>query len=98
MRNLTKTPLIVSILAAGLLAVSSLYAHEHNGSQGSKAGGDMMGHGGMMGMMGGGGMMGMMGKSSSMMNHCANMMQGGDNGGNRPNEQWRKPGLPDKGN
>jgi len=74
---------VLAVVAAG----SALYAADSQDDSGS-----MMG-GGMMGQLHGsddGGMMGMMGRMSRMMGHCSAMMQGGQ----RPNDQWRK-GTPE---
>ena len=84
MRKHLKTSLVASTLAAGIAAAPTIYAHDSNGSDGS-----MMGQGGMMGPM------------SSMMDHCNEVMQAmndSENGGQRPNEQWREraPQLPDR--
>ncbi|MBZ0147801.1 MAG: hypothetical protein K8F62_09720 [Pseudorhodoplanes sp.] len=91
MSRFKTTLLFVPVLVAGAIAAPSLYAQSSHEPSGS-----MMDHGMMGGKSekGDGGMMGMMGQMSRMMDQCASMMQGG----NRPNEQWRKPAEPDKGN
>jgi hypothetical protein len=87
MRKRTKILAFASILIAGIAGASALYAHETGGSSGS-----MMGHDGMMGRGGMMGMMNMMPRMSRMNDHCGSMMQGG----NRPNEQWRRENPQEK--
>ena len=107
MRKSTIALLLGSVLFAGVVTASSLYAQGSKDSSGSMMGQGMMGdrnakdRGGMMGqgsMQGGqGGMMGMMNmmtQMTKMMDQCSNMMSGG----NKPNDQWRKngPSEPEK--
>lgn len=86
MRKHTKVLLITGALATSLAVAPTLFAQ------------DSRDHGmmGRDGMMGNGGMMGMMRSMSRMMEHCGQMMGGGDE---RPNERWRKtpPAPNDKG-
>jgi hypothetical protein len=80
---------VASILIAGVAAGSALYAQDTGGSSHSMTGPHgMMGHGGMTGMAN------MMPRASRMTGHCGSMMQGG----NRPNDQWRRqdPSAPEK--
>lgn len=96
MRKLTKALLPASILAAGVMTASSLYAQGDEDSPGSMMGRGMMGdksskdEKGMGDMMG---MMKMMKQRSQMMDHCNNMMSD-----DRPNDHWRKdsPSGPEK--
>ena len=84
MRKHVKALLVVSALGAGLAAAPAIYAHDSGESDGSMMGGGMMGKDGMMGMME---------QMSSMMESCNEMMQAmkdSENGGQRPNEQWRE--------
>ena len=86
MRKQTKVWLIASALVTSLAVAPALLAQ------------DSRDHGmvGRDGMMGNGGMIGMMRSMSRMMEHCGQMMGGGDQ---RPNDRWRKaPSAPgDKG-
>jgi len=90
MRKSTTALLLSSILYAGAVPASALFAQDSQ-----KQSGPMMGHG-MMGdknTKGEGGMMGMMKQGSEMTDHCSNMMND-----NRPNDQWRHnaPSAPEK--
>lgn len=101
-----KLILAAAVAAIGLAAAPTLYAHDSQGSSGSRMGSDMMGQGGMMGgmmgsMMGMMNMMNMMSGSSrgQMAQGCGQMMQGMQGGGSQqPNEQWRPNQTPDKDN
>jgi hypothetical protein len=75
MRNVRRM-LSLAAFVVVLAATTVLYAQEPHGPSGSMMRGAMMGIGNMMGR-------GM----SSMIVHCAGMMQG--SGRERPNEQWR---------
>jgi hypothetical protein len=83
MRKSIVTVALASALVAG---VTALHAEEQQGSPGSMKGRDMMGQGRSM-----------MGQTSRMMDRCGSMMQGRGDGGNRPNDQWRRraPSAPD---
>jgi hypothetical protein len=72
--------LIVTLALASALVAggTALRAEDEQGSRGS-----------MMGQS-----RSMMGRTSRMMDHCGSMMLGRGDGGNRPNEQWRKPAPP----
>src|SRR3546814_15370118 len=89
MRKSMKTLAVASALIAGLAAAPALYAHDSEGSGGSKMGSGMMGQGGMMGMMG---------QTSEMMENCNKMMQSmNHDGSGKPNEKWTKDApQPDK--
>jgi len=79
MRKFAIAVSLAMLLIAALAAAPSVYAEQ-------EASGSSMDHG----MMDGGGMMGtmkMMKQMGRMMDHCSGMM---NDGGNRPNDQWRK--------
>jgi hypothetical protein len=75
MRKLIVTVALASALVAGGTA---LRAEDQQGSS-SMMGRDMMSQGRSM-----------MGQTSRMMDHCGSMMRGRGDGGNRPNDQWRR--------
>jgi hypothetical protein len=77
MRKLIVTVVLASVLVA---AVTALHAEDQQGSPGSMMGRGTMGQGRSM-----------MGRTSRMMDHCGSMMQSRGDGGNRPNDQWRRP-------
>ena len=79
MRKIATVLSLTVLLTAALVAAPSVYA-EQEGS-GSGMGRGMMDNGGMMGMMK------MMKQMGRMMDHCSGMM---NDGGNRPNDQWRR--------
>lgn len=86
MRRQPKTFLTAIALVGSIAAATSLHADDPGNAGGD--GGRMM----SPGMMGEGGTMPMTEQMSDMMDHCSQMMQGGDDGGpGAPNEQWRKP-------
>lgn len=106
MRN-WKLASAIATVAIGLIGALATDARA-NGWFGSMMGSGMMGPGMMgRGMMGPGGMMGggsrgmtdrtpMMGGMDQMAEHCNQMMQGMQNGGRRPNDQWRDRPAPPK--
>jgi hypothetical protein len=82
-----KTLAAGAAIAAGLATAPALVAQDYLAMPHDS----MMGQSGMRGMMGGvmSDMMNMMGMSGDMgmRDHCNAMMQGGQ----RPNDQWRRP-------
>ncbi len=83
MRKFATALSLAVLLIAGLAAAPSVYAEQ-------EASGSSMGQGMGNGMMDGRDMMGMMKmmkQMGRMMDHCGGMM---NDGGNRPNDQWRK--------